>query len=352
MQKLLRNQMTSDPTCESSDRLAPHQARLARPGITEIRIRGRTVQAPSILIKGITFVVTGGWLKVATVMDEQLMQGHPLREPGPFVESLRNNRMADVFTFAQTVMDVTRRHDYSMEWDNAAVIPITTYQDWWEKRLPQESRKNIRRAAKRGLEVRVVPFDDDLVKGIQRIYCETPVRQGRSFWHYGKPFDVVKMENATYLDRSEFVAAYLKEELVGFIKIIYVDRIATLIQIISKNTHQDKRPMNALLASAVDLCAKKGLSFLVYGKYVYDGNRSSTLTEFNRRNGFEELRFPRYFVPLTPKGKVAVALRLYRGVRGLLGGPTTRMLLDLRARFYRSRELRNPEQGAPSGFSD
>ena len=279
-------------------------------------------------------------------MDEQLVQGDPLREPAAFVESLRNKRMADILTFTQPlIMDAVRRHDYSMEWDNAAVIPITTYEDWWEKRLPQESRKNVRRAAKRGLEVKVVPFSDDLVKGIQAIYCETPVRQGNPFWHYGKPFDVVKMENATYLDRSEFIGAYFEDELVGFIKIIYVDRVATLIQIISKNAHQDKRPMNALLASAVDLCVKKGLSFLVYGKYFYGKNRSSLLTEFKRRNGFEERRFPCYFVPLTPRGRVAVALKLYRGVRGLLPGKATRVLLDLRSRYHQAMAARKSDPG-------
>lgn len=337
--------MTQDPAYEFSGPSAPDQLKNLCQETIEIRIRGKNVQVPSIHIRGITFVITGGWLKVVNLFDEQVVEGNPLQEPGPFVASLRNSRPADVFTFAQTIMDVHPRHDYTMEWDNAAVIPITTYQDWWEKRLPQESRKNVRRAAKRGLEVRVVPFDDNLVKGIHGIYCETPVRQGNLFWHYGKPLDVVKMENATYLDRSEFVAAYFKEELVGFIKIIYVDRVATLIQIISKNAHQDKRPMNALLASAVDLCVKKGLSFLVYGKYVY-GLRSSSLTEFKRRNGFEERRFPRYFVPLTPKGKVAVALKLYRGVRGLLPGSATSALLDFRARYYSAREQRKPEQEA------
>jgi len=101
----------------------------------EIRIRGKSIQAPSIRLNDITFVVTGGWLRIANMMDEQLVQGDPLREPAPFVLSLKASRAADVFTFSQPLMDVTPRHSYSMEWDNAAVIPISTYEDWWEKRL-------------------------------------------------------------------------------------------------------------------------------------------------------------------------------------------------------------------------
>ena len=34
-----------------------------------------------------------------------------------------------------------------------------------------------------------VPFTDDFVHGIMDIYDETPVRQGRSFWHYKKSFE-------------------------------------------------------------------------------------------------------------------------------------------------------------------
>ena len=40
-------------------------------------------------------------------------------------------------------------------------------------------------------------------RGISNVYNETPIRQGRKFWHYGKSFDQVKAANATYLDRSE-----------------------------------------------------------------------------------------------------------------------------------------------------
>jgi hypothetical protein len=159
-------------------------------------------------------------------------------------------------------------------------------------------------------------FDDEFVNGIQRIYNETPIRQGRRFWHFGKDFETVKRENATYLERSEFLGAYFNEELIGFIKIIYVDRIATLIQIISRNEHQDKSPVNAMLAKAVEVCEKKGISFLLYGKYLYDSNERSPLTDFKRRNGFEEIRYPRYFLPLSAKGRLVLRWGLHKGAKG------------------------------------
>ena len=65
------------------------------------------------------------------------------------------------------------------------------------------------------------------------------------------------MENETYLERSEFIGAFYEEKLIGFIKMIYVDRIAMLIQILAKNEHHDKRPMNALLAHTMEICEEK-----------------------------------------------------------------------------------------------
>jgi hypothetical protein len=306
--------------------------------------------APSLQINDRTIVVTGKWIRVAALRDEELVEGELVQEPQLVLKLLRQKKMADIFTFAQKLTDAVPRHPYHLEWDNAAVVPITTFNDWWEDRLPQESRKNVRRAEKRGVVVKEVPFSDELVKGIQSIYNETPVRRGAPFWHYGKSFDAVKRENVTYLERSDFLGAYFKEELVGFIKIIYVENIATLIQILANNEHDDKRPMNALLAHAVKLCERKGISFLVYGKYVYDGNRNSSLTEFKRRNGFEEKRFPRYFVPLTIKGTLALKSKLHLGVKGLIPGRVIGRLLSLRSLFYRnwhpSKQIVAPHDGA------
>ena len=77
--------------------------------------------------------------------------------------------------------------------------------------------------------------------------------------------------------------------------------------------HYDKRPANALIAKAVELCEQQGMSYLMYCNYVYNDPESS-LTEFKRRNGFEQALVPRYYVPLTLKGKIALRLGLHRGV--------------------------------------
>ena len=202
-------------------------------------------------------MVTGKWIRTAQVRDEGVVEGVSVEDPAVFITKLRqSNLRADVFTFAQRPPQVTPKYEYHFEWDNWAVIPTTCFKDWWEN-LPQVSRKNVRRAAKRGVVVKVVPFDDNLVSGVHRIYNHTPVRDGRLFWHFGKDVETVRRELATYLDRSEFIGAYWNEELIGFIKMVYVDKVATLFHIISMNEHYDKRPMNALIAKAAEVCEQK-----------------------------------------------------------------------------------------------
>ena len=316
---------------------------------TEIRIAGKTFYLPAAEICGRTVVVTGKWLRKAVIKDEDVAQGEIVDNPGLFLEELKRSSLrADIFSFAQKIPDTSPKYHYRFEWDNWAGIPLESFNDWWEKRLPQESRRNVRRAAKRGVVVKVVAFDDDLVRAIQGIYNETPIRQGRRFWHFGKDFETVKMENATYLDRSDFLGAYFNDELIGFIKIIYTDQSASVIQIISKIEHQDKRPTNALIAKAVEVCASKGIKFLIYTKFVYDGDQSSPLTEFKRRNGFEEMRYPRYFVPLTAKGTLAVGLGIYGGVRRLIPLPILMWLKSLRSRIYQIRYPVREDVTAPA----
>jgi len=302
----------------------------------EIRIRGRNHYVPSAQIFGNTVMVTGGWLKTAKLHDEELVEGPILESPVAFLEELkRTDLKADLFTFAQKPPDIVPHYPHYFEWDNWAAIPIHTFEDWWEGRIPQEARKNVRRASKRGVVVRTVPFDDALVAGIRNIYNETPVRQGRRFWHFGKDLETVRHENSTYLSRSEFIGAYAADELIGFIKFIYTDKAAILIQILTMNAHNDKRPMNALLAHAVDVCVQRQMSFLVYGQYVYGAKQNSSLTEFKRRNGFEEIKFPRYYIPLTLKGKAALRAGVHLGVRNLVPAPIANGLLKVRAEFSR-----------------
>lgn len=303
--------------------------------LTELTIKGKAIKSPSITINNKTLVVTGKWIRTVAVNDEAWIEGQAVNDPEIFIAELKQAKLkADIFTFAQKLPHTEPKYEFFMELDNYAVVPITSFDDWWTKRIPQVTRKNVRRSARMGVVVKVTDFDDELVKGIMKIYNESPIRQGRSFWHYGKDFDTVKKENSTYMSNSDFVCAYFNDELIGFIKLVYTGKEASIMQIISMIKHQDKRPTNALLSKAVAICETKGMEFFIYGQYVYGNNTRSPLIEFKQRNGFEMVNIPRYYVPLTIKGKIILKLKLHHGLVGLIPGKIYDVLLNIRSKWY------------------
>lgn len=310
--------------------------------ITKISIRGRMIAVPSVDILGRTIIMTGKCLKVASIRDQEWLEGEPAKNPNAFIAALTKSPLRpDIFTFSEVLGATTYRRSFHPEPNNAAVIPITTYADWWEHRLPQTSRKNVRRSERRGVTVGLTPFTDEFIHGITHLYNETPVRQGRRFWHYGKDFETVKQDNSSYLERSDFVAAYHNSKLIAFMKIVYVRKIARIMQILSSNEHFDKRPANALIAKAVELCCQKRCSHLVYGKYIYDNKDCSSVTEFKRRNGFEQVVFPTYYIPLSHKGRLAIALKLHLGFKRVIPRQVVNPLLKMRSRLYERTILRS-----------
>jgi hypothetical protein len=274
----------------------------------------------ALLVRGNAVVVRGKWLKLAAIHDEQWLESE-VDDPEPFVRALKEHRSrghrADIFTFELKPPADRLRFNYRAESQSLAALRITTFNDWWEK-LPQETRKNVRRAKKRGIEVRVDRFDDHLLAGIVAVNNDSPVRQQKAFYHYGKTLDQVKKDQSSFVDHSDFICAWLGDELVGFLKLVYRGNVASVLQLLAKPSHNDKRPSNALIAKAVELCEAKRVSYLVYGQLNYGNKRSSPLREFKLRNGFEEVLAPRFYVPLSAWGKLCVRVGLHRGLIGIL----------------------------------
>jgi Acetyltransferase (GNAT) family len=298
----------------------------------ETRVKGVTIKVPSVRVGPANIMVRGGFLKMAVVQDEELVEGDPITDPDAVVRRIRKAGLkADVFTFAQPLSDASPRFRYYFEWDNLAVAQVASYKSWWAE-LSDAVQRAVKKAKKLGVVLKRVEFDDEFVKGICGINNETPVRQGRSFWHYNKDFDTVKEENATYPDRNIFIGAYYENELIGFVRMVKVGKKAEIINILSQMRHYDKRPANALMAKAVEVCEEEGLSQLVYCNYVYRDPNSS-LTEFKRRNRFEQVLVPRYYIPLTLKGRLALALKLHHGPKALIPLALLRKLAAVRSWF-------------------
>jgi hypothetical protein len=304
----------------------------------EVRIKGLNRLVPSIVVDGQRVIVTGNWLKVARVQDEDWLEGQIVRNPKSYLDAIREatDLRADLFTFCQKIPDVEPRYSYPFIWDNSAVIRTSNFEEWWSN-LPQVTRKNVRRATRRGVVVSSVTCTHTLLSGITDIYNEIPIRDGRPFPHYGKDLAAIRSELSTMADRSEFLAAYCGEELVGFMKLIHMGKLTSILHIVSKHAHYDKRPANALLAKAVEVCQVRGACYLIYGQYTYGKRTNSQLTEFKRRNGFERVVFPRYFVPLTSTGRLSLRMGVHEGVARILPAWFVDRALRIRAKYYERR---------------
>src|SRR5579872_6072287 len=282
-------------------------------------------------------IVQGRFCRVAHVDGE----GYKfLADPASAVAALRgSNTRADIFVFMQELPETAPRYDYPFEWDNFAVLTISTFDQWWSKQLGFKARNKAKQAEKKGIVIREVPFDDALVRGIWEIYNEVPVRQGRRFPHYGKSLEVVRAMSATFLDSSVFIGAFDGDKLVGFIKLTMNDARtqAGLMHILSLMSHRDKAPTNALLVQAVRSCADRGVTRLVYANFAYGKKSRSSLSDFKERNGFQRVDVPRYYVPLTQWGAVAFRLGLHRRLSEQMPESVAAKLRELRSRWYQRR---------------
>ena len=268
----------------------------------EISVRGKWIQVPAMKFDGKMIVVRGKWIKLAVVHDEEWLDSE-LGKPEACVEILRECKAhglrADLFTFTQKLPDTTPRYNYPIELDSVAAVKTSSFKDWWEN-LPQESRKNVRRSQKRGVTISVREFGDELIQGIAGINNDAPMKQGRPNDHYGKSLEQVRKDQESFRDRSDFICAHVGEEMIGYLKLVYKGQVAAILNLTCKVSHFDKRPSNALLTKAIEICEQRGITHLTYGRFNY-GNKGDTPRR--SQNGFYKSLSLRSYVPLTSWGE-------------------------------------------------
>jgi hypothetical protein len=92
---------------------------------------------------------------------------------------------------------------------------------------------------------------------------------------------------------------------------------------------RDKAPTNALIAKAIELCAERGIENLQYGIW----SRRS-LGDFKKHHAFSRVEIPRYFVPLSLRGRAAIAMGLHRTLKRFVPVNFQDTLANLRAKWY------------------
>jgi hypothetical protein len=290
--------------------------------------RGRPRSVPAVQVGDKRLIVQGRVLTVARLKDEWY---DDLGDPELVISSLKQcASVPDLLTLWQRLPDTVPIYPYYYETEILSAIPLKDFEHWWEKQIGSDTRKKARRPEKRGVEIRVVPLDDAFVSGVMGVFNETPVRRGKPFWHYGKDFDTIKQGLLRDLDRSKFIGAYDGGNLVGFVKLVCAEgRFANPGLIVSKLEARKKYVNNALIAKSVELCCQNRIPFLTYTKW-----RRGSQAEFLVRHGFQKVTVPRYWIPLTPKGKIAIKLGLYRDIRSYIPDRLLIAVRELRSALY------------------
>jgi hypothetical protein len=303
-----------------------------------ISVSGKMRDVPALQVEGVVVTINGGFVRVGKIFDAYWLEAARLPDPRRVVQQLKTaDTRPDLFTFTQRAPETTPRFDFHLDWDNIAAIPVSSHGHWFQKQISAASRRNVRTSEKKGVTVRSSPFDERYIRGIMAISDESPVRAGRQYWHYGKDFATVEAEQGTYRERSTYLGAYLGDEQIGYLKMVWDTHSAAIMQIVSKMEHRDKRTNNALLSEAVRLCAEREVPHLLYERFVYGDKVDSSLTRFKRENGFVRMDVPCYFVPLTAKGRMALSLGLHKSLKDRLPQWVTGPLLQLRDKWYARR---------------
>jgi hypothetical protein len=293
-----------------------------------IYVRGEAVSTNVVRIKDQAFITSGKLVTTARLSDKDDWL-KDVQDPDEVVRALKTIPRIDLLRFCQRIPDTEAKFSYYKESRQIAAIPIRDYKHWLTKQISPSARNKIRKTQRFGVTIQETKLNDELVRGIVGIFNQSPIRRGKRFWHYGKNFETVKREMSFDLQESIFITAYHENELIGFIKFYITDRYAMITLILDKTAHRSKAPMNGMIAKAVEVCARRNIPYLVYTVW-----RRGEHGQFQESNGFEKIRVPEYFVPLTWKGKLALKLGLHKGIKGLIPEKAMGWLLALRAKWY------------------
>lgn len=232
---------------------------------------------------------------------------------------------ADILSFIERKWCYTYQNPYSWieENDNVGLLHVTNYSEWWNN-IDKKTRNMVRKAHKSGIRTDVVEPSKGLAEGIWKIYNETPTRQDRAFPHYGMSLQAIT-KGVLSASNSTYIAAFLEDEIVGFVQLVHGDNVTIISQILSLQKHWNKAVNNALVGKVVEVCANMQAKWIMYGRI---GNHPS-LDRFKQSNGFTKFQLTRYYIPLTRKGKLAIKLGLHKQIKDALPQPIKYRLIPL-----------------------
>lgn len=233
----------------------------------------------------------------------------------------------DLFSFINMTytQKMPRNHLFHRDLENIAIMKINSYEKWWMDTLKKKERQSVKKAQKCGVDIRNVEVNTNFLKEVQKIYNETPYREGRRYSGYGLSLDHLRDKFTDY-GNSDILGAYFGGQLIGLLWLTYGDRAAMFRSFVSLIKHRDKCPNNALISGAVKSCCGRRISYLIYGNHY---GFLPSLDAFREHQGFRKVPLPRYYIPLSERGELAVRLGLHRKIEYSIPLVIERALLEL-----------------------
>src|SRR5271154_4493064 len=113
-----------------------------------------------VSVHGADIRIEGRLIRIARLEREKY---EALTDPESVLEGLRNSGVRiDLFTFIQALPETQPKYAYPMEWDNLAVLPVSTFDEWYNKQIGFKARNKAKQAQKKGVVVREAAFDETL----------------------------------------------------------------------------------------------------------------------------------------------------------------------------------------------
>ena len=219
---------------------------------------------------------------------------------------------ADLFSFWNRDWIQPRTYDYPSVEDNVCLLSISAHREWF-RQIKRKTRNMIRKSQKSDCTVASLAFNRDSYERILQIFQETPTRQGRPFPnYYMTSWRHVAEKLMPWQATSQLIGLFLKDTLIGFTALVFVDGYILISHFLSYQQHYDKAPNNRLMSAIVQTAEAKGIHTIVYGKMA-SGNTG--LNRFRRHHGFRRFRVPRYYVAMSGKGRVIMKIGINRSYR-------------------------------------
>ena len=191
-----------------------------------------------------------------------------------------------------------------------ALLSFTNFDQWFAG-LKKDTRNEIRKGSKRGVETKVIQeLSVSEAREIVSLFRESPFREGRYFEGYHHwTLDRVMESFKTNEEFISIVSVY-EGRIVGIARTKFKGPVGVVNNLLSSLDARRKviGISNSLLATQIEMLSDRGVSHLAYGKMGVLGG----LDHFRVSNGFTSVPVNYNYVLLTRKAKVFAKFKIYQ----------------------------------------